>query len=57
MAENSSTDTVSTIFRPILSAIGPEATAPMARPNKAALNTGAKSFFSIPQSSSRLGAM
>jgi len=55
--ENTSTDTVSTGFRPNLSAKGPDVTAPAAKPNNAALNTGARSCLPIPQSSDRLGAI
>ena len=55
--ENTSTDTVSTGFRPNLSAKGPDVTAPAAKPNNAALNTGARSFLPMPQSSDRLGAI
>ena len=55
--EKMNTAMMSTVLRPILSATGPKDTAPTAKPNKAALITGAKWLFSKFHSVSRLGAI
>jgi hypothetical protein len=48
---------ITTALRPSLSAMGPEPSAPAARPNKAALSTGARADLGMPHSSSSDGAM
>ena len=55
--EKMNTAMIKTVLRPILSATGPNDTAPTAKPNKAALITGAKWLFSRFHSVSKLGAI
>ena len=55
--EKMNTAMIKTVLRPTLSATGPNDTAPTAKPNKAALITGAKWLFSRFHSVSKLGAI
>ncbi|MNY42562.1 hypothetical protein D3C86_1774650 [compost metagenome] len=54
---NNATEATSTSLRPSLSASGPALRAPAARPNSAALSTGARSGLLTPHSVIRWGAM
>jgi hypothetical protein len=56
-APNNITDAVNTPLRPIRSATGPASSAPAARPNRAALSTGASAGRATPHSSRSEGAM
>src|SRR4051794_39183801 len=56
-APNTSTETASTIFLPMRSAIGPDDRAPAASPNNAALRTGPNSGRVTPHSCTSEGAM
>ncbi|MNT10695.1 hypothetical protein D3C72_1455380 [compost metagenome] len=56
-APKKKTDSTSTFLRPMRSASGPAKIAPKARPNRAALMTGPRADFSIPQSCTSAGAI